>query len=510
MTAPGSQPMRPTARRMLQERSLGLGLLVEGDSLDRPIEWVHSSDLSDPTPFLEAGQMLLTTGTQFGETAPQDDFDAYVDRLAGRGIVAIGFGTEVARAGTPPELVVACEAAGLTLIEVPYRTPFIALVRWAADLIAGVARERDDWSLRAQRAISLAALGPRGLAGVLTALAQQLHCRVAVFGADGTFDTVLSPSQFDERELAGLRSEARRLLRGRRRSADSLVIESIAVTVQTLGPGSRLSGVLAVVDASIDDAAARAVVTSAIALTEISFEESRIRRGSLMPLHEELLSLLLAGQVDVALRARPSLPLTDIRLVLCDRESQSQWFADAVERWISAAGERLFLAPHGSELVVLVAGAEWAAFRDFLAEHGVSAGASAPAELSRLSAALAQARHALSRVAGERGGGVIEFDDVSDSAFLDIVGSQSMIDLATARLAALLDDTDGRELLQSAYVWLSHNGGWDSAAKELGMHRHSLKLRVETVAKSLSLSLDSFGDRAQLWSMLNALDFGAR
>ena len=46
--------------------------------------WAHSSDLADPTPFLDAGHVLLTTGTQFGDDAEADDlaaFDAYVARL---------------------------------------------------------------------------------------------------------------------------------------------------------------------------------------------------------------------------------------------------------------------------------------------------------------------------------------------------------------------------------------------------------------------------------------------
>jgi len=501
--------MLPTVRGMLPEASLNVRLLVEGQSIDHTIDWIHSSDLSDPTPFLEAGQVLLTTGTQFGDYATQDHFDAYVHRLAVRGVVAIGFGTEVVRSGTPPELITACEVFGLPLIEVPYRTPFIALVRWAADLIARAERERDNWSLSAQRAISLAAVGQHSLAGVLTVLATQLGCRVAIFEPDGAFNAVLSPSSFTPSELSRLSSEATRLFRAQRRSADSTILDGQRVTVQTLGSGGRLSGVLMLVGATLEDSAAKAVLVSAIALIEISFEESRIRGGSLMPLHEELFSLLVSGQSEIVLRALPTLPRTDLRLVLCNCERQSQWFIDAMEHPGSHLGFRPFLAPYANQFVALVSSTKWQPLKTFLLDHAVAAGVSAAGDIAHLTTLLAQARHALSRGLAE-GGGITEFAEVSDSAFLEIVSGQPMIDLAHARLDALLDDAHGCESLEDTFVWLAHRGGWDSAAKQLGIHRHSLKLRVEAVAQSLSMSLDSFSDRAQLWSMLQSLDFGAR
>ncbi len=62
--------------------------------------WVHSSDLADPTPFLSEDLALLTTGTQFDRAI---DIDTYVGRLADRGVLGLGFGTEVHRSGIPEE-----------------------------------------------------------------------------------------------------------------------------------------------------------------------------------------------------------------------------------------------------------------------------------------------------------------------------------------------------------------------------------------------------------------------
>ena len=64
-------PAPPSLRALLARRDLHLRLVADGDLapgiLDRPVRWVHSSDLVDPTPFLSEGLVLLTTGTQFAE-----------------------------------------------------------------------------------------------------------------------------------------------------------------------------------------------------------------------------------------------------------------------------------------------------------------------------------------------------------------------------------------------------------------------------------------------------------
>jgi len=71
---------------------------------------VHSSDLLDPTPFLEQGHVLLITGGQFTADADLPEFRAYAERLVRRGVVALGFGTELVRSGTPEEVTAATRA----------------------------------------------------------------------------------------------------------------------------------------------------------------------------------------------------------------------------------------------------------------------------------------------------------------------------------------------------------------------------------------------------------------
>ncbi|HWV48035.1 MAG TPA: PucR family transcriptional regulator ligand-binding domain-containing protein, partial [Microbacterium sp.] len=149
---------QPTLRALLGRYDLGLRLvsderMLPDGALDLPLRWVHSSDLADPTPFLADELALLTTGSQF-DTA--DGVHAYVRRLHERGVVGLGFGTEVHRSGIPDELIAACADLRMPLFEVPYDTPFIAVARAHSEAIAAQAYARRTWALDTQRALAVA------------------------------------------------------------------------------------------------------------------------------------------------------------------------------------------------------------------------------------------------------------------------------------------------------------------------------------------------------------------
>ncbi len=144
-------------------------------ALDRAVRWVHSSDLTDPTPFLSEGLVLLTTGTQFEapvtSRAPTASTCSASRRAASSGSASA---PKCVRDGIPPALAEACRERGMPLFEVPYRTPFIAVARANAEAIAAESYARRSWALAAQRAIALAALRPDGLGATLAELARQL------------------------------------------------------------------------------------------------------------------------------------------------------------------------------------------------------------------------------------------------------------------------------------------------------------------------------------------------
>ena len=57
-------------------------------------------------------------------------------RLVDHGICGLGFATQVIHGVLPEGLEEACREQGLPLLEVPDRTPFIAIIRFVADWLA--------------------------------------------------------------------------------------------------------------------------------------------------------------------------------------------------------------------------------------------------------------------------------------------------------------------------------------------------------------------------------------
>jgi PucR family transcriptional regulator, purine catabolism regulatory protein len=107
---------------------LGLTLVSGQDSAQAHVRWVHSTELTDPTPWLKGGELLLSMGIQLDGPKAQREL---VDRLADHEIAGLGFGTGFAHKKLPAALVTAARKREFPLFEVPYELPFIAITERA-------------------------------------------------------------------------------------------------------------------------------------------------------------------------------------------------------------------------------------------------------------------------------------------------------------------------------------------------------------------------------------------
>ena len=505
---------QPTLRALLARRDLELRLASSADdlddgALDAPLRWVHSSDLIDPTPFLADDLLLLTTGTQFvgpagdGESG-EDAAAAYVSRLRARGVRGLGFGTEVVRDGIPPTLVLACAAQRMPLFEVPYRTPFIALARANAEAIAAQAYARRTWALSAQRAISLAALRPDGLAATVAELAAQLGAWVGLFDAAGTLTQSAPADALDDGAVAAVTTEAGAVLRRGARAASTLEIDDRRVTMQTLGRGGHLRGLIAIVGADLD-LEGRSVVTSVIAMAGLALEQNVGLGRARAALRAGLLQTLLDDDPHLARRVSrelwgplPASPVVvGVAAVAANR-------TDAAVDWLELqAAERggLFYARSGDGIVVVVSAAEEGAPTALAGLLDAAVGLSEPTDYSGFSRAHAQALTALRTAVS---GTVTRFADAA--GVLSSLDSPAARALADARLRPLRahDQAQGTALVETVRTWLTHDARIDEAARALGIHRHTVRARVAQAQQLLGVDLSSFPARAELWAALVA------
>lgn len=106
---------------------LGLLRLTGATGWEGPVRWVAVSELEDPTPFLEGGEIVLTTGIPLREEP--DAAAAYVSRLMSAGVAALGVGLGLTWQRVPGAVVAAADAVGLPVFSVPEGTPFIAVTK---------------------------------------------------------------------------------------------------------------------------------------------------------------------------------------------------------------------------------------------------------------------------------------------------------------------------------------------------------------------------------------------
>jgi purine catabolism regulator len=560
--------MPPTLASLVHHSALKLTVRAGEDRLDVPVRWAHVSELADPVPYMEGGELLLITALKLDAEDPEA-MTRYVKRLVDAGVVGLGFAVGVNYEEIPKALVDAAEQEGLPLLEVPRRTPFLAISKAVSAAIAADQYRAVTAGFAAQRELTRQALtdGPEGL---LSALASQVDGWAALYDASGA--VVATAPEWALRRAARLTADVERL-RERPAPASSVVggpEHEDRVELHSLGTGRRPRAALAVGTAAALGTAERYAVHSAIALLTLTTERSRSLHAAEQRIGAAVLRMLLAGEPDHARAVAGDLygGLLDAPFRMIVAESASATSAarvqvqvqvpedgharvplakstaatlaaadgngdplgsltEVVESAAARSGEAVLVVPeHGGEgerLVVLAAdgGAAVAACGEYAAaledaragvrepvgvdEDELVVGLSAPVGPIAAAAAYKQAEQALS-VARRRGRVFVEHEQLAAGSVLPLLADDAVKAFADGLLRPLYEhDATGRgDLVASLRAWLSRHGQWDAAAADLGVHRHTLRYRMRRVEEILGRSLDDPDVRMELWLALKA------
>ncbi|WP_202469752.1 PucR family transcriptional regulator ligand-binding domain-containing protein, partial [Streptomyces sp. SID2888] len=317
--------MPPTLASLVHHSALKLTVRAGEDHLDVPVRWAHVSELADPVPYMEGGELLLITALKLDAEDP-GAMRRYVKRLAGAGVVGLGFAVGVNYDEVPEALVNAAREEGLPLLEVPRRTPFLAISKAVSAAIAADQYRAVTAGFAAQRELTRRALheGPEAL---LAALAGQVDGWAALYDASGA--VVAVAPEWAGRRAARLTAEVERL-RERPVPASSVAggpSGEDRVELHSLGTGRRPRAALAVGTAAALGTAARYAVHSAIALLTLTTERSRSLHAAEQRIGAAVLRMLLAGEPDHARAVAGDLygELLDapFRLILAEAASAS-------------------------------------------------------------------------------------------------------------------------------------------------------------------------------------------
>jgi purine catabolism regulator len=509
--------MPVTLSALLRQPSLGLTALTGREAPDREISWVHASELLDPTPYLDGGELLLSVGMWLspGTTvrrAGQASVAAYVDRLVRAGVAGLGFGVGLTHAEVPGALIEAASARELPLLSVPQTTPFIAIGRVVWEAMAADHNAELMHTFQAQQELTRAAIAA-GPGGVVRRLAERLGGWAVLLDAAGS--VVHAYPAGAARQAPWLAQELERLRDVATPVSTTLSVDGDQIVVQSLRPERRTRGFLAIGIPSRPTTEQRNVLNTAVSLLTLVLAQASALRTAEDHLRTAIFDLLVNGDLNRAERLATDmwggLPAEPVRIALVAGPAAAlDDLTDVLDAAAASSTERLFFATVVDRVAAFYPAA--ARIREQVlaaacASESLTVGESTEAGLAELARAHREAEQAL-RIGIRHHRRHTQFADIGASAILELLETPRAAAFAASLLRPLTEhDSTGRgDLVRSLGVWLDHNGQWDAAAAVLGVHRHTLRHRIRRVCELLGRDLDVAAVRVELWTAIQLLD----
>jgi PucR family transcriptional regulator, purine catabolism regulatory protein len=518
-----------TVADLVADPALQLAVVAGHGGLDRGIEAAAVSELAEPGPWLQGGELLLTIGLLLDES--DAGCAAYVDGLVSAGVRAlgVGLGADLRYRAAPDRLVRAADHAGLPLLTVPDGVPFIAVTKAVFAWRAREERRQLEWALHTQRALTAAAVQPGGLVGILGAYERATERRARVV------DLLERPVAGTGPDPAGF---ADLIARVRPQGLLGAAVDAGAQHRREVHPlGSRRLRAWLLLAGAAGRPSTNLVTGDLVSLLSLELERMHGLGATAQRARAQVLARLARGTVDDLVAARRlaavGLPDGDMRAAVVAAPHAEDLAADLagalpdaltriVEIGATAADER-------AVEVAVPAAVDVAAVLRTLAP-ACPAGIGLGVRPGALAVSLRQARSALpeSRISGRH---VHAADIASSRQLLAAVAGERLQAYADAVLGPL--DALGRseegarervsatapvrsvgraqrdraaELLRTLAAFLEHNGHWESAAAALQVHRHTVRNRMATVEELTGRRLGSAQDRQELWLALRARD----
>lgn len=474
----------------------------------RNLSGVHISELDDPTPYLEGGELLLTTGIPVCGSA--DTVRAYVHRLVDRKVGALGLGLGAGVDRVPPELLDACSEAGLELLLVPDGVPFMNVSRAYWDLVATEGQTDLVASLGTQTALARAATLPDAIPSVVKALARALDGWAVYLPADGRQETLWPPAAHGV--LPQLRQETARLNRGGgTHSAATFQIHGTNVVEYPVLVGRRVAGFLAIGSGRPLAKADRQVVLTVCVLLALKAQQEEGISSARVALHSAVAKLFVAGHSaaghTLAADLGISVPAGQVRLLVLRGGADVATSAEAAEvlaglqadePW-DGLGERVRscrLWFTTDDMSYFLIDADTA-----LASSQPPATPAGPAgRVARDCSAVLSPTVPLHRVA-EVIGEMVELVRNLEAGRRVIKPGRTLDPRAEAWVAALHSYARA-DLTATVRSYLRHRGQWEAAARELDVHRNSLRHRIGIATNLIKADLDDPDVAANLWLAL--------
>ncbi|QKG22402.1 PucR family transcriptional regulator [Actinomadura verrucosospora] len=516
-----------TVKALLEDEGLELRVRVAGraGALDKPVAWVHSTELPDPSRYVRPRELVLTNGL-WADRVSAAEFVASVARAQAAGIV---FGLRAECPATPDELIGACEDADVPLLEISAAVPFTEISQAMA---ARYTEERQGalvGLVRRGEALATAISQGAGASGVLRVLRRDHELPLAVVDRLGRL------LASDGAELDAVRLQA---------VADGLARRPPPLELD-LGDAGRaalyLVGAVGEADAALVCLRAMRDLTrpeqdaldQAARFLSLEVAKKQAMQAIEQRFAGELLEMVLSGgaraaEVPGRLRAfgvDAEGPLAVWALAFSGTEGALPGLAEAAGEFFASAGVPAAVAGGSRDVVAVmswrhderesarvaerlaaaVAG-RFPGRRPVVGLGGVVRG------VDGLRESLVRAREACRALRHVRPGPAVRtFAEIgAHRLLLSTQDAETLRTLAGAVLAPLRDHDAGRggELERTLRAFLDHDGHWSATAEALHVHVNTLRNRLAKVTELTGRDVARTADRVDLFLALQAAAMG--
>ncbi len=516
-----------TVQRLLGD--LGLkSAAADAESAERPIRWVHISELEDPTPWLSGGELLLTTGINLTGDSQQRSF---VARLVEHEVAALGFGTGFDHAEVPAAVLEEAEASGLPVFEVPYETPFIAITETAFRALVNEQYSVLEHGIEVHERLEGLVLAELGLPEVMRAIAEAVGGAALLIDDRGA-ERARHPEErgISKEAVAAIKAEISERAAASRQSlfvpdSGPLADRAVAVPVPLKGPGERSHWLVVVRRQGAAGDFERLVGRQAAMVVALELMRERVVRDTERRLAGDVLAEALGGNLgaeDLRSRLRPFGLSGRVAVLLFDPDQgPGDGDVETLESGLALAGAPALVAVNtaaGRPLLCAIASPgerdpiEVAREAKELLSRGgrrVRASVSRSGEVASLRRSFHEARCALEATAMANGQApeVASHRDLGAFTLLLSLHDDDALRTYSDNLLAPIEEGEGEygpELLRSLEAFIERNGQWERAARDLYCHRHTLRYRIRRVEELTGRNLSSAQDRIELWLALRA------
>lgn len=477
---------------LVRQPHLGVTVLAGSDGLDSPVRWAHVSELCDPTPWLEGGELLMTVGFAIPPSA--EGQREYVTRLAERGIIGLALSTAVAPPLTRTMLATA-DARGLPVLDVATEVPFSEISRIV------FASERDVHDrllthlsiLDVMRAMTTEELS---VVDLIERLERLSGYALYLSGPEGEplLDGIPSPPASVREQLAGQDGSpvledgfVVRVPLARHPGASLVALQRAGAHPAGLVAVQHIASIVALELAKLRRARA---IESGIAGSALH----ELLSGAAAPLPPErrLEAARFAADSEVQLVAIPASAARELR----PEQLTERFFDQNVAAVSTCVGDAHF--------VLLDRRASLDALEDV---SGLSVGVSLLAPLADGFGQLRRQALLALRAAQAQGGGVVRYSAEASAIVWLPTDDRGLLEVVDRILGPVLryDEQSGSALLDSLRIYLEQDRSLSRSAALLFVHKHTLAYRLRRVEELTGRSLRSVRTMSDFWLGLEAL-----